>query len=348
MPTMVNTFQAQTPFGQALQNISQMMFTGAMAGREDPTAQSTIDYNNARTLLTKQQLMDLQNQASGRAAIGQLIASLQPTQDLGRSGPPGPQQTVYPDYGAAATQLGSMVSKYGLDPQDYGDLYRFTVANSGAPDDVMWRALLGAGQMPGTDNGMSMGDRENIRATDAANKMDLELAKIGATPQTESQVIGGLIQQMLDNGEIDARGRLTLANVLDAPDIGLYTGEGDMVLTFDRSDPNGVFTAAPGVAGPGELTTMYGVTPLGDTGGEATATQQNLESEAANLGITVSELTFVKRVEAQAVSMGGVMAWLTDGSIPQETKDAYQAVVAKMTNHQNSIPVPDGLNLIEP
>ncbi len=120
-----------------------------------------VDSNPGQTAMQRQharyyglQADELQGKQEGRSAISGIFATLDP------SGRIAPEQH---------TKIAQAVAKYGLNPKEAADLIRMHVANSGRPDVEIGNAVVGSGQLIGENQGVSVGDRENVaRRADAA------------------------------------------------------------------------------------------------------------------------------------------------------------------------------------
>lgn len=184
-----------SPIGKALANLGQ-----SIASR--PT-KAQIQQQDLRTDLAQQ---TYDNNAAESTARGNLAAAFE-----------NPQFGADQFRGAAANAVRS-----GYKPSDLAELFQALMANTGAPDDVVARARVGAGKTIGVNDAVSLDHQAQIADRNASNKMNEAMGVQGlrnegalavqnARPLTEGQVKGGLLAQSFDKlGELDPHQRQVL------------------------------------------------------------------------------------------------------------------------------------------
>jgi hypothetical protein len=202
-----NPYQAHTPLGQAISNLGAAIFSG-------PTPAEAESQRLKNELLRAQTASAGSKAAAANAAnraqvdLGTLFgqvpeqrrATLAPVADPGVAGPAralaattaedtrGAARQFLDDY---ADNVGAAAAPLVSSPKDLGDLLRVVAANSPhySDNDVV-RAMAGAGNAIGVNEAVSLPGQDRVRADNSRFQTQEDLAKIAATPLSESQVRG--------------------------------------------------------------------------------------------------------------------------------------------------------------
>lgn len=202
-----NPYQAHTPLGQAISNLGVALMSGPTpAEAESQRLQNEL--LRARTASANSDVAAANAANRAQVDLGTLFgqvpeqrrATLAPVADPGVAGPAralaattaentraGGRQ-FFDDLPSRMAAAGAgLVSK----PSELGELFRFIAANSpGFDDNSVVRAMAGAGNAIGINEAVSLPGQDRVRADNSRFQTREDLAKIAATPLSESQVRG--------------------------------------------------------------------------------------------------------------------------------------------------------------
>lgn len=342
-----NTFQAQTPIGQSLQNIAQIMFSGP-SPVEAEKARLENDYLRSRTNAAATDARKARAEMDAAASIPGMFQKYMfgslPEQGRPDESFAGPMPAISRDQyvaqglpaiaGAAAS-----AGKYS----QIGDLFRAMMANTpGTSDNAVIRSMAGAGTAIGENQAVSLPGQDAVRAANAQNDLTKAVAVENAKPLTYAQVRGG----MLADAALTPAQQLVVIGAQNPYNANMVTGADNHTYRIDQNDPLAVSTRlpvqVPGADGSPALGALDVLGTVGSANDDPlTAARRTREAEAASMGITVEELDFVKRFEeAQRAAQGLRRA-------PPAEQDAYDRIMDKIRIGAMSMPAPPGYTVIQ-
>lgn len=222
MARIPNTYAAQTPIGQAINNMGLALFSGPSPLEQQQLA-ADMEYRRA---LTDQALAETrlkQREESGYADFGTLMSTFADPASRG----PDQLSAALPQLLNAATNIS---------PAQASAIARMVVANMGGSDDQTVRALAGAGNPIGVNEAVSLAGQQNVADRNQGYAVDLNDADNAAARER---------QAMSDTAAME-RYLMTPVNV----------SAGGKVL-FNKADPRAA-TAGSVVSGQPTLSTQQG------------------------------------------------------------------------------------------
>lgn len=335
-----------TQIGAGLSNLATAMFSGPTA-METANSQSLIDYRSALTdaAKAKERRAGIKSAAGGQLA--DVVADLfnGPPQAEGDllTGVPAPSMTPDQHLRSGIPSITRALADMEKIDQ-LGEVFNMLMANApGTSDEATFRSIVGAGKTPGVNDAVSIGDREGIRGANASNDMAESLAKIAATPLTDAQVKGGVLQGALP-GMTD-RETDTLLGILSKPSMTPFDIDGVPGMV-DTNDPNAIAQPVPVRTDDG-LAAVREMTRTATTGSDdPTGARQTLEAEARSLGLTVQELDAKNTIEdALRNTLTGIR------ELPPDVQVQYERIMKKVARNTGAVPasaLPEGFNLVTP
>lgn len=340
----INTYNPTTPLGAAINNLTQAFFSGPTP-MEQAESQADIDYK--RQLIASSRLNDESTRAemdSNAAAAGRLGDF---TGLVGQFWDNYPQDgSVTPDdYIRANTDniLGMGIGA-GQEPGKLAELLLALAVPYGT-DAAVARSFVGSGNAIGVNDAFSLAGRDDV----ANRNSDLAVSEAWSKPLSTDQVIAQALSG--DIGGMTENELGVLYGLRNQPNYSLYSGANGETYAFDPYAPQpfatGVATPVPGapVQQPlpdGTLRTVEGPTQLGLANivskigsGADDGLTSSIETDmlrAAQLGIPIEDYQFVRQFEAATKNITNFQL------IPQEARDRYTAIMAKITANGGGIP----------